>query len=207
MRVPLVFHVDEVLLPHSSTSLKLRDARRGILDYVAQSEDGTVFLTDLEGKAGTLSRIVRLQPQGEEGVYVGSVLGIERGLLTRRFVSDEYRIEFGDIQTFPEPSEEDRVAAADFLRWLDPALLQLPDGLAEIGLAALRLRDVTEPVAYLYRVASLFLRSSPARKEFLLLTDVGEQVGYLLQVIRRACLTGELSGWTPKPVGAERVPH
>lgn len=207
MRVPLVFHVDEVLLPHSSTSLKFRDARRGILEYVGQSEDGTVFLTDLEGKAGTVSRIVRLQPQGEEGVYVGSVLGLQRGLLTRRFVSDEYRIEFGDVQTFPDPSEEDRLAAADFVRWLDPALLQLPDPLVEIGLAALRLRDEGDPIAYLYRVASLFLRSSPGRKEFLLLSDVGEQVAYLLQVIRRASLTGELSGWTPRLAGAERVPH
>ncbi len=207
MRVPLVFHVDEVLLPHSSTSLKFRDARRGILDYVAQSDDGTVFLTDLEGKAGTVSRIVRLQPQGEEGVYIGSVTGLERGVLTRRFLSDEYRIEFGDVQTFPAPSDEDRVAAADFVRWLDPALLQLPEGLGEIGLAALRLRDSDDPVAYLYRVASLFLRATPARKEFLLLADVGEQVGYLLQVIRRASLTGELTGWTPRAASAERVPH
>ena len=207
MRVPLVFHVDEVLLPYSGTSLKFRDARRGILDYVGQSAEGTVFLTDLEGKAGTVARVVRLQPHSEEGVYIGSVIGLERGVLARRFLSDEYRIEFGDIQTFPEPGDEDRVAAADFMRWLDPALLQLPESLTDLGLAAFRLRDEADPVAYLYRVASLFLRSAPQRKEFLLLSDVGEQVGYLLQVVRRASLTGELTGWTPRPQPVERLPH
>lgn len=205
MRIPVIFAVDDLLLPYASTSLKLRDARRGLLDHVAATGEGRVFVTDSEARVGTVGRLARIQPQGEEGVYIGSVVGEERGRLVKRFVHEEYRIEFGEVALFDAPTEDERAAAADFVRWLDACLLQVPEALAEIAGTAARLRDADDPLATLYRVAALFLRAPLVRKEFLLLPEVDEQVGYLLQVVRRALLTGEVSGGPLRLSGVERT--
>lgn len=206
MRVPLVCKVDEILLPYNATSLRFRDSRKGILEYWKQVESRTIFLTDSDTKVGTLARIERIQAQDTDDAYVGSVVGLAPGELLRRYVHEDFRIEFAEVRVQPPLSSDDRQACADFARWLDPVLLQIPEGLVDLGLSALRVRaDCSDDAHLFYRVASLFLQSPDQRRDFLRLNDVGEQVGYVLQVIRRAFLTGARSGWTSRSVGDART--
>jgi hypothetical protein len=206
MRVPLVCKVDEILLPYNATSLRFRDSRNGILEYWKQVESRTIFLTDSDTKVGTLARIERLHVAESDGATLGSVVGLAPGELVRRYVDEDYRIEFGEVRVQPALTAEDRQACQDFARWLDPVLLQVPAGLADLGRSALHLRaESVDEVHLFYRVASVFLSSPDQRRDFLRLNDVGEQVGFVLQVIRRAFLTGAPSGWTSRSVGAART--
>jgi hypothetical protein len=206
MRVPLVCKVDEILLPYNATSLRFRDSRKGILEYWKQVESRTIFLTDSDTKVGTLARIERLQAQDSDDAYIGSVIGLAPGELLRRYVHDDYRIEFAEVRSHAALTADDRLACRDFARWLDPVLLQIPEGLVDMGLSALRIRaESADDVHIFYRVASLFLQDPSQRRDFLRLNDVGEQVGFVLQVIRRAFLTGARSGWTSRSVGAART--
>jgi hypothetical protein len=194
MQVPLVFNVDEFLLPHSATSLRLRDNRGGMLDYWKDGDPQTIFLTDLEGKVGTLCRLTRLEAEGE-GVLLARVQGLARATLARRFVHERFRIEFGEVLADGEVSEDDRAEVDAFLEWLDPVLVQLATLPEETVAQALKVRAANpDRMAVFHQVAALFLKSSATRKEFLLLGDLAEQVGYLTQAIRRICLTGEFRG-------------